>query len=1233
MDDSGSWSETSSPDASLHPPGKKAKGKAPLPPGDLRYSDSSPSFDSADTSHFNMDQKENLIDRDIELMVVLPGEKTTSTIVNGSKPMMDLLILLCGQYRLNPSTYTIDLISADNSQLKFKPNTPIGMLEVEKVVLKSKIPDDKNKKPGPIMPEQSVRVVINYKKTQKTIMRVSPFLPLQDLIPSICNKCEFDPLYTVLLKDYQSQQLLDVTKSLNELGLRELYALDQSRGTSPSEYRPPPLQESFQNLGTKPHDDKGFFNFFRRSKKKRDQTSSAPATPLLNKPRPMNVTRANTVTKAYDTNTLPSDVPKKRRAPLPPMMMSNEIIRGQMRTSSCVVKSVSVDENNKAVAGIDRARTGSLQCSGTTSLNSSLRRTKRKAPLPPSPPPKTTQELNDENSNEIVRVSEEITHVKTFAEEEDHKFAAPADKISEHNLEEIAEKEEASLSQVEESSDVNTEDVSKTEDISISSASTDIMTDPDTHESSVASDGTVSFRSYEDEIMTMESKSSSGKSEDLVIEYTNLEYETNGHIENGTSTQTSELENNAHVSESKAINTETECHTLPSNQHDENKNDSQVNAETETKENLVYTTAEKGKTQDCAVQTVNFDSVVEMNTVKESAQDSCLATLSITELPNEDNGQTTQRTPSYGQRDEFSFKQSEKTFQADSNKEIASPTENVQTQTVTVVESLLTSHSKSYQLMRQNTEPKLKPSNEITRDYLPKIGMTTYKIVPQRSFDIERYTEYESSQNSTLDQPEPLGHAVGYTKNTSTIGLNNEHKEPSSPVKNGNHAPLTTSTAASQYSSYIAHQHASNVSPTSPVSKSITETTTRKEHVPIIRSLSSAPGLNSSRFGMPELKPKDNTSGAVKAPNSFYLQMQRRASSMYVTSAIAKSSKSSPSVTNNTVTSKDIGKDTSQVTIKTLPSKIDMAQLPVKIDVKISDGKTKIAEKTTDSKNGVLESTCERNADAEIQPYFTHAVVEKYSIHAKPKGEVSLIKVSEEYPELESSQDEKQSEACLAPADDKLSHLVHVVSVKGVPPTTPEEKSPHFHHAQKLEEVSTTTTVRSLSSPTSPSAPLSLQKLRTFATPRPFTSTSTPFASAVSSAVKRSQSFGSSTSPVKQSVKLDSPTGWAPVTSPTETQHESTVFSGIQQVQSVDQILTPDIKYRVHSPPPIPEKKATVSFQNSDPEILRQSLLSAIRSGEAAANLKRITVRSNTISINGRSKIGHPAFSETQHEV
>lgn len=137
----------------------------------------------------------------------------------------------------------------------------------------------------------------------------------------------------------------------------------------------------------KEKENKGFFSFFQRSKKKREQvsfflgsilqdsshlfliasafylemtnrfcvfvlyqTASAPATPLVSKHRPT-FTRSNTISKPYISNTLPSDAPKKRRAPLPPMPGSQstpqDLAHIQERPASCVVKSLSVDETEK----------------------------------------------------------------------------------------------------------------------------------------------------------------------------------------------------------------------------------------------------------------------------------------------------------------------------------------------------------------------------------------------------------------------------------------------------------------------------------------------------------------------------------------------------------------------------------------------------------------------------------------------------------------------------------------------------------------------------------------------------------------------------------------------------------------------------------------------------------------------------------------------------------------------
>ncbi|XP_071475888.1 uncharacterized protein [Marmota flaviventris] len=80
------------------------------------------------------------------------------------------------------------------------------------------------------------------------------------------------------------------------------------------------------------------------------ETASAPETPLINKHRPT-FSRSNTISKPYVSNILPSDAPKKRRAPLPPMPASQsapqDLTNIQERLASCVVKSTSVEETDK----------------------------------------------------------------------------------------------------------------------------------------------------------------------------------------------------------------------------------------------------------------------------------------------------------------------------------------------------------------------------------------------------------------------------------------------------------------------------------------------------------------------------------------------------------------------------------------------------------------------------------------------------------------------------------------------------------------------------------------------------------------------------------------------------------------------------------------------------------------------------------------------------------------------
>lgn len=72
-----------------------------------------------------------------------------------SKAVMDLFVDLCSQYHLNPAHYTFELQSWETQQsLSYRPNTLIGTLDVQKILLKLKLPKEKKiKRPPPKIPE------------------------------------------------------------------------------------------------------------------------------------------------------------------------------------------------------------------------------------------------------------------------------------------------------------------------------------------------------------------------------------------------------------------------------------------------------------------------------------------------------------------------------------------------------------------------------------------------------------------------------------------------------------------------------------------------------------------------------------------------------------------------------------------------------------------------------------------------------------------------------------------------------------------------------------------------------------------------------------------------------------------------------------------------------------------------------------------------------------------------
>ncbi|XP_069081349.1 cordon-bleu protein-like 1 isoform X2 [Pleurodeles waltl] len=1070
---------------------RRTKGKAPRPPADVRSSVGSSTFDLESAM---MEQKENL-DRDIQLTVVLPNDVTTSTSVNGSKPMMDLLIFLCAQYHLNPSAYTIDVVSEERSQVKFKPNMPVGMLDVEKVILKPKNLDEKNKKPTPVIPEQTVRVVINYKKTQKTVLRASPNVSLQELIPTISSKCELDPLHTVLLKDRQSQEPLELTKSLNDLGLRELYAADASRASSAAELNLSSSQESFQipqntDMQKQKEDDKGFFRFLRRSKKKNEPVASAPATPLLTNQRPATVTKPSKVFKPYESNTLPTEMPKKRRAPLPPMYASQTVpkdfVQGHSRPQSCVVKSASIDGEQKDLSGKGVVRTGSLQLSGSSSNESTLRRAKRKAPPPPSPTAQPPHDQTDENSNDA-----EPSPRKSPAEDRHSEVTTVAGgAVFDYSLEGIDEKEESNTYLK-----ANEATMPETSAVADAAPSAEPQSSTGKGDIAINSQGItpVSLKSSEEKQEALnadltQSKPEGTDTEEIMLEKKEtltLESDTNQAIsEDNLHTTVEEGENgNISISNELSVKSVAEDFRSPDDRRDDDIDSRMQKAHSHlitNQNNSGNSTSTSGvKTQDASIQTASH----ELN----------------------DNGQI---APEEFTSDILKEKDNLKCMlnnKVSKGHEVSTLQEhsNGHTHEEKGTQSPYNSPSKIHGLYRQTTEPKPKPSNEITREYIPKIGMTTYTIVPQKSVDKLKFFESQSDSNFEYDAQSQVLEAPQSPAKSNMPYLQGQGPT-ASDINDANAAYRSKlCTSASQTDSRAV---ANNVA-VLPISK------------------------KDVTVASPEKKGKQDDVFPKARTNSFYSQLQRRVSGQYVTSAVAKSATSPTSP----IQKEPLVKETEQ-------------------NVPLSP------ESIVAAPNGMLHSSSEL-----IQP--------KTDINHNSKSENITIK-----PPL------------IAPKPFSFS--------------------------------------------SNPSKPL--LRLRTFTAPKSYSTTApSPFARAVSSAVKRSQSFSKThTSTTSQPLKEDSTNALSPATSPSEVPSYSSesILESSRTLEQKMNLTNTEKNNNAHNPPHALEKKPALSCPNPDPEQIHQSLLAAIRSGEAAASLKRVTVKPNTISINGRSGWSHPVHTDVPYK-
>ncbi|XP_058601889.1 protein cordon-bleu isoform X7 [Onychostoma macrolepis] len=294
-------------DATIRPPvGRRMKTKAPPPPQPPQpaprriFRNAVP--DGGGSS--GGDSKENMLQPSVDLHVSLPSGYQTTVNVDGRKALMDLLVDLCSQYHLNPAYHTLELLSPDAQPVIFKPNALLGALDVSCVLIKERVLEDKViRKPPPKVPEKTVRLVVNYHRSQKAVVRVNPLVPLHTLVPVICQKCEFDPAHVLLFNDDISHQQLDLDKCLSELGIRELYVLDQT------------LAESLHSNSLSGSEKKGLLGFLKFNRRKSKGMSVVASGPCVE-------TRPSTLGQSQSVMNISKMSPKvelkKRRAPAPP---------------------------------------------------------------------------------------------------------------------------------------------------------------------------------------------------------------------------------------------------------------------------------------------------------------------------------------------------------------------------------------------------------------------------------------------------------------------------------------------------------------------------------------------------------------------------------------------------------------------------------------------------------------------------------------------------------------------------------------------------------------------------------------------------------------------------------------------------------------------------------------------------------------------------------------------------
>ncbi|CAL1287973.1 unnamed protein product [Larinioides sclopetarius] len=244
------------------PPPPPPVGKAPPPPlsnGSVqqgrRTSSSGDSKPPLPTTTPGEDCAfDELLEGRMDLEVVLPDLKVVRMNVDRRTPMMDFLVQATTSNKISPSGHIINVISKDERNVSYKPNTPIGSLDASTVYI---IPKSTLELPVKRMPklanqpfeQQTFRLQVNLPLNQRMVLRVSPRITLAELKSQICAEKELDHSSHHLVHPAQPDTILDLNATLEVYGCAEISLMSNSglrdsiRNTSTNIFPAPKIEE------------------------------------------------------------------------------------------------------------------------------------------------------------------------------------------------------------------------------------------------------------------------------------------------------------------------------------------------------------------------------------------------------------------------------------------------------------------------------------------------------------------------------------------------------------------------------------------------------------------------------------------------------------------------------------------------------------------------------------------------------------------------------------------------------------------------------------------------------------------------------------------------------------------------------------------------------------------------------------------------------------------------------